>query len=210
MNIQRNEVIDAATFLQSLAERSDSANHPLTVQYDVIIDGRKTPLKSLHLTNITFTGTVLVEHYRLGEETMIFKGCNFLGNLLSLRDNQSRHLSILDCAARYLDISRCEFDSASIGRVDVEKILDISGFSLKERFHMNEVSFDELCLFDESTYSTIRTPYVQTDNFLVAEHFRLAGIPVFMSSRAVRARIAAEEQSGKSLELAHQTHTAHI
>ena len=77
--------------------------------------------------------------------------------------------------------------------VKVRECLDLSGLQLNKGFSLNAVTFASLELIDATTWETIQTPKVQTDDPTVACQFRLIGVPVFMATEAVRAGLSTAE-----------------
>jgi len=181
-----NEIINGSDFLELLKGNKGTMTNALAiVQGDFLtIDAKDFNLCTLHLEELTFTGMVTIRGFKKNSMAMILHSSNFLGGL-HIEQNTVRHISISSAKAKRVHLSSCKLEEVFLGGIEAEGI-DISGLELSEGLTLDECSFSKLELMHSTGSSTIKTPRVKTDDPLVAEQFRLIGVPVFMSTEAVR------------------------
>ena len=186
-------IVNGPKFIAELtASQGQLRDENLTVNGDAIIVGKEHSLASLCLEGITFTGMVLIKKFEKSSPPFQIRSCNFLGGL-GLEHCEGGHLSIMGVAAKWAHFWHCKFEVASFREFGVDGSLDISGFQLTEGFSAHGVTFTELELIHSHTSKWIHTPFVKTDDPIVACQFRLIGVPVFMSTEAVRAGVSTAE-----------------
>jgi hypothetical protein len=117
----------------------------------------------------------------------------FLGGL-AFEENAGEHVSIQSIEAKWLHMWRCCFKNVFFNDVKVDGSLDISGLELSENFIIGEVDFCQLELIHLNASYTVKTPWVKTDNQIVARKFHMIGVPVFMSTEAVRKMLEHEAE----------------
>jgi hypothetical protein len=183
-----NQIISCHDFLKLLKENKGSVTDPsLIVQGGYLtINGKEIGSDMLNIEGVTFTDMVTITDFEKQKISMIINSSNFL-DILCIEGNSGRHISLSGVKAKDVNLWRCAFESAFLGGIEVAGDLDISGLELTRRLTLDECSFNKLELIHSSTENTIKTPMVKTNDPLVAEQFRLIGVPVFMSTEAVRA-----------------------
>jgi hypothetical protein len=183
-----NQIISCPDFLKLLMEYKGRISDPsLIVQGGYLtISGKEIGSDTLHIEGVTFTDMVTINGFEKQKISMGLNSSNFL-DILCIEGNSGRHISISGVKAKHINLWRCAFESAFLGGIEVAGDLDISGLELTRRLTLDECSFSSLELIHQSSENTIKTPMVKTNDPLVAEQFRLIGVPVFMSTEAVRA-----------------------
>jgi len=181
-----NEIISCSDFLEMLKQNKGTiTNRAMIIQGDFLtIDGKDMTLDTIHLEDLTFTGMVTIRGFKNNYIAIILNSSNFLGGLC-IEQNVGRHVSITSAKINWVHLWRCQLESAFLGNIEAEGI-DVSGLQLSKGLALDECSFSKLELIHSSTENTIKTPWVKTNDPLVAKQFRLIGVPVFMSTEAVR------------------------
>jgi hypothetical protein len=180
-----NEIINCSDFLELLKRNKGTiTNQVMIIQGDLTIDGKDITLETIHLEDLTFTGMVTIRGFKNNSIAIFLNSSNFLRGLC-IEQNVGRHVSITSAKIKWLNLWSCQFKSAHLGDIEAEYI-DVSGLQLSEGLTLDECSFSKLELIHRSTENAIKTPRVKTDDPLVAEQFRLIGVPVFMSTEAIR------------------------
>ena len=183
-------VITAEQLREELVRKKGHRHErPTTVRGEVHIDFEDDDLDILVLENLTFIGKVTIKQLTA---SIKIKAANFLGGII-LEDLTIGDISIVASTAKSMYFRHCVFGVASLRSVKVRECLDLSGLQLNKGFSLNAVTFASLELIDATTWETIQTPKVQTDDPTVACQFRLIGVPVFMATEAVRAGLSTAE-----------------
>ena len=184
--MKKNQIISCHDFLKLLKENKGRVtDSTLIVQGGFLtINGKEIGTETLDLEGLTFTDMVTIKGFEKQKISMVIDSSNFLDSLC-VEGNSGRHISIRSVKAKRMHLWRCAFESAFLGGIEVDN-LDISGLQLSEGLTLHECNFSDMELIHSSTENAIKTPRVKTDNQLVAEQFRLIGVPVFMSTEAVR------------------------
>jgi hypothetical protein len=205
-----SRLISAQDFVDLLLKnKGDVSKLEQVVQGQVRIEGKKgPPFKYLHLSNITFTNGVCISE--LENVNLIIDSCAFPEGLRIERCTGG-HLSLhglFDVELISVVLSS-SFARVSLTDLRVEKSIQLYDLEVvrKEKDEqpylvIENVEFDDLRLISQSSPDwRIRAPMVKTNNPIVAEQFRLAGIPVFMDTATVRAQMEkmfAREQKGRT------------
>lgn len=180
-----NEIISCSDFLELLKRNKGTiTNQAMIIQGDLTIDGKDITLETIHLEDLTFTGMVTIRGFKDNSIAIILISSNFLGGLC-IEQNVGRHVSITSAKIKWVNLWHCRLKSAFLGDIEAEYI-DVSGLQLSEGLTLDDCKFSKLELIHRSTENAIKTPRVKTDDPFVAEQFRLIGVPVFMSTEAVR------------------------
>ena len=190
--MRQKEVVNSVDFLKLLVgNKGILTDLPLTVNSDFLtIDGEKMELESMHLECVTFTGMLTIYGFKK-MKSLTISSSYFLGGL-AFESNAGGHISIQSIETKWLHMWGCCFNSVFFNNVEVDGSLDISGLELSEKLIIGEADFSQLELIHQHTSYTTKTPWVKTDNQIVARQFRLIGVPVFMSTEAVRKMIESE------------------
>ncbi len=194
--IQNKTLLSAAEFIEKLVGDKISIGQTLTVQDDVRLDGKKIvfpekkfqkgKINSIRFENINFMGAVTIENFE--HLSLSSRNTNFLkglsvdrcsGTHASLSGGKMESLKFWGCTLgtvclRDLEVTRYDLELAWL---KLEKGLELSGIMLARNLVIQS---------DKDSEWFLKTPYVRTDDPALALQFRLAGIPVFMSSEAVR------------------------
>jgi hypothetical protein len=188
-----NEIISCSDFLEMLKQNKGTiTNRAMIIQGDSTIDVKDITLENIHLEGLTFTGMVTIRGFKNKSSAIFLDSSNFLGGLC-IEQNVGRHVSITSAKTKWIHLWHCRLKSAFLGDIEAESI-DVSGLQLSEGLTLDECTFSKLELMHSSTENTIETPRVKTNDPLVAEQFRLIGVPVFMSTEAVRAMVGNKTQ----------------
>ncbi len=195
--------ITAAQLLASLHSIDEGKNvrnlNATIVEGDVVIDGEQFKGESLYLMELTFINTLTIKGCTRRFKSLVIDSCNVL-DVLTIEGNSVTGISLGTTSVKHIMMRRCQFSTANMRNVEVAGLLDISGLQLTQHLKMDNVSFNVLKLFHDTTGRAISTPRVVTDDRIAAEQFHMAGFPVFMSSEAVRARL--KDEVGASLATA--------
>ena len=183
-----NEIVSCSDFLKLLKENKGRVTDPaLIVQGGYLtISGKEIGSGTLNIGGVTFTDMVTIKGFEKQKISMMIDSSNFL-DILCIEGNSGRHISLSGVKAKHINLWRCAFESAFLGGIEVSGDLDISGLQLSEGLTLDKCNFSKMELIHSSTEDTIKTPRVKTDDPVVAEQFRLIGVPVFMSTEAIRA-----------------------
>lgn len=183
---KNNQIISCPDFLKLLKQRKGRVNDPtMIIQGDFLtISGKDFELEVISFDLLTFTGMVTISDFKKKSVIISLDSSNFLGGLV-IEQNTGSHISVTSTKTKWLHLWQCQFGSAHLAGIEAECI-DVSGLQLSEGLTLDECNFSKMELIHSSTEGTIKTPRVKTDDPLVAEQFRLIGVPVFMSTEAVR------------------------
>jgi hypothetical protein len=196
--MKQNEVISSSDFIRHLTIGSGIfMRQGSVVEGDIRIDARTDHLNSLHLDGVNFTGMVTVTGFNASDGSLIFQDANFLGGLC-IEGNEVRYLSIIRVKAPFLDVWRHKSPIAALQELEIDGSLDISGLDLSERLTFSSSIYSTLELMHPSTSGIIKVPVVKTDDPLAVFQFRMAGIPVFVSTDVAKKMM----EQGAALQLA--------
>jgi hypothetical protein len=181
-----NQIIGCSDFLELLKKNKGKiTNSAMIVQGDFLtIDGEDFKFDVINLDGLTFTGMVTISDFKDKSVIISLDSSNFLGGLV-IEQTAGSVISITSAKTNWLHLWQCNFETAHITGIEAEGI-DISGLQLSDGLTLDECNFTKLELIHGSTNNAIKTPRVKTDDPTVAEQFRLIGVPVFMSTAAVR------------------------
>jgi hypothetical protein len=183
---KNNQMIGSGEFLELLKKNTGTMQHEsLVVEGNLTITGEEMRLERIALACVTFMGHVTVRNFSKGLGTFTIDYCNFPNGLI-IEANSGGYLLIRGVKAKGIKIWQSSFDSANFVETSIEKILDISGLRCATKAEFKEVSLEELELYSPRSSSTANIAKVITDDPVIATQFRLAGVPVFMSTEAVR------------------------
>ena len=192
--MKQKEVINGTDFLKLFEGNKGSLTDlPLTVTGDLLtINGEEINLESISMEGMTFTGMLTIKKFQK-IKSLTIGSSHFLGGL-AFEGNVGSHVSIQTISAKWIHMWRCCFESVFFNSVEIDGSLDISGLELNEKLIIGEVEFSQLELIQKHCGYSIKTPKVKTDNPLVARQFQLIGVPVFMSTEAVRKMMESEPE----------------
>jgi uncharacterized protein YjbI with pentapeptide repeats len=183
---KNNQIISCSDFLKLLKRSKGKVNDPtMIIQGDFLtISGKDFELEVISFDLLTFTGMVTISDFKKKSVIISLDSSNFLGGLV-IEQNTGSHISVTSTKTKWLHLWQCRFENAHLTGIEAECI-DISGLELSEGLTLDKCNFSKLELIHSSTEGTIKTPRVKTNDPIVAEQFRLIGVPVFMFTEAVR------------------------
>jgi len=184
---KQNNVMKATDFEKLVAEAEDGSwRCPDVVEGHVRIDGDVMKIDRINFSGVTFTGMLTIDNFKSEKLGItIGENCNLLGGLC-IENANCTYVSVAGCKAKHISMWGCNLKGAYLTNMDVENCLDISGLNLSEMLKMVNVTFGTLSLNHSNTDGTIRVPKVITNDKLIAGHFNLAQIPVFLPTGCIR------------------------
>ncbi|MCX6719023.1 MAG: hypothetical protein NTZ38_01460 [Candidatus Taylorbacteria bacterium] len=196
---EKKTVFQAEEYLDLLVKGQISARDGnITVQGEVIINGHDEQFKSLttiELCSATFTDLVLISNFERFEIKQQFtcsltlSSSNFLGGLLVEKIGEGdigRFITIHGCTAKWVKFVKCEVGTITVKDLTVDDSLNISGIHASDGINLDGVICHGLNLISDVDRKFISASIVRTDDPIIALQFHFAGIPVFMSSKAIK------------------------
>jgi hypothetical protein len=172
---------------------------PAMVLGCVTLDARKRegyepnmPTACVSLSGFVFQDLVTITGFKkedfestTGQSKLLISlsNSNFLGGLV-IENSSGGWISISSCEARFINLWRCDFDTASLKGLAVDGSLDIHGLKVSESLQMKEVSYENLELSRHSDSAEIAV--AETDDISAAIQFRMAGVKTIISTAMAR------------------------
>lgn len=186
--MNQNVKIDRHQFVRQLKQANGSfrpASHGLVeVEHTLTIDGKELGLGDIHIDGVTFDEKVVIRNFE-GGYLLVLQRSHFNGGLYIEGVNCDR-VCVTHCHMFSLATSRCQLHSASLDHTEVKGEADISGLKLTKCLQLKDNKLPDAQLFHTGTFERITTPAVETDDLTLAFQFKMAGIPVFMTTPGAR------------------------
>lgn len=186
--MSQNAKIAGHQFLEKLKQGNGSfrsADHGLVeVEHGVIVDGKKLGLGNIHIDGVNFTGKVILRNFE-GGYLLVLQRSHFKGGLYIEKINCDR-VCVTCCYMSSLETSLCQLHSVSFDHTEVKGLADVSGIRIAEYLQLTDNKLPDVQLLHTGTFERITTPAVETDDLTLAFQFKMAGIPVFMTTAGAR------------------------
>jgi hypothetical protein len=188
MSIKKQRLVPSHEFLEVVDDPKALAQlcqEPFIVQGYVNIGPDQFKGDSLSIQNAAFSDLLTLGR-GLSMRSVSIRETNFMKGCI-IEGAKAGYVHIASVDTDYLNIWGCEGEFALLEDLKVAGRLDVSGFKLSKELRLSRVTYERLDLINANTSCAIRTPWVRTDDTVAAVQLRLANIPVFMSTEAVRA-----------------------
>ena len=191
--MKQNNVISSAVYLAMLkAKQKDPyyrADLPILIQGDLDIDGEQLGVQHIHLEQVTTTGSLMIRNSapQKGAGMISLEACNFLGGL-RVENVDISHIIMSDVRAKWINLWRCKAISADLREIVIDDggVFDMSGLELQRDLSLTNITYTAVELFQRNVFKTITTGFVQTNDPVLALQFRMAGIPVYITTKTAQ------------------------